>query len=101
VGDKDYLWYEMDFFTRWSGTNACRVLCINNPPEVYDGLVEYLTATPSLTFQDPYAMLLPLLDEVIKSCDKNTWTITNKVRQVEKVRDAARCKISGRYLKLK
>jgi hypothetical protein len=43
------------------------------------------TPTPSLEFLDPFAMLLPLFDEVIKSCDKNTWTIVKEVRQVEKV----------------
>jgi hypothetical protein len=77
----------MDFFTRWNGTNACRVLCINTPPEVYESLFNFLkaTPTPSLEFLDPFAMLLPLFDEVIKSCDKNTWTIVKEVRQVEKV----------------
>lgn len=89
--NKDYLWYEMDFFTRWNGANACRVLCINTPQEVYDAMSEFLTATPtpSLAFQDPFAMLLPLLDEVIKSCDKNTWSVTKEVRQVEKNRSAS------------
>ena len=70
---------------------------------MYDGLFRFLTATPtpSLAFLDPFAMLSPLLDEVIKSCDKNTWTITKKVRQVEKVWNIIAYKISNCYLKVK
>ena len=86
---------------RWNGAKACRVLCINTPPEVYASLSDFLkaTSTPSLTFLDPFAMLLPLFDEVIKSCDENTWAMVQEVRQVEKVWKTAAYNISNCYLK--
>jgi hypothetical protein len=90
----------MDFFTQWSGSNACRVLCINTPPEVCVAMRILLMATPTLSFEfrDPFAMLCPLLDEVIKSCDLNTWRITKEVREVEKVCNTVPSNIADSYL---
>lgn len=61
----------------------------------------FLTATPqpSFEFRDPFAMLRPLLDEVIKSCDGNTWRVTKKVREVEKVCNTVSSNIAGSYLR--
>jgi hypothetical protein len=99
----------MDFFTRWSGSNACRVLCINTPPEVCRAMRTFLiptptptpTPTPSFEFRDPFAMLRPLLDEVIKSCDANTWSVTREVRKVEKVCNTVPSNIAGSYLRVR
>jgi hypothetical protein len=46
-----------------------------------------LTVSPPPTFelQDPFAMLRPLFDEVIKLCDDNTWRVTKLVRTIELV----------------
>ena len=82
---KDYLWYEMGFFTRWNGPNACRILCIDTPPEMPEQLHVILNAAPKLELRDPFAMLRPLLDEVVKCCDDNTWRVAKRVRAVEKV----------------
>jgi hypothetical protein len=66
---KDYLWYEKGFFTRWSHPGVCRVPCIGTPTEL----------------QDSFAMLRPLLDEVVKSFDDSTWRVTKQVRRIEQV----------------
>jgi hypothetical protein len=84
-GGKDYMWYEMDFFTRWSGANSCRVLCVDTPQNMREGLNALLAAAPTLDLRDPFAMIRPLLDEVIKCCDDSTWRMTKLVRTVEKV----------------
>jgi hypothetical protein len=82
---KDYCWYEMDFFARWSGANACRVLCVDAPQDVRERLEAVLVGAPKLELRDPFAMVRPLLDEVIKCCDDSTWRMTKQVRKVEKV----------------
>ena len=84
---KDYLWYEMGIFTQWSEKNTCRILCTATPPEVRTELTKILTARakPELKLRDPFAMLRPLLDEVIRCCDENTWRLSQQVRAVEKV----------------
>ena len=86
--DKDYLWYEMGFFTQWSSLGTCRVLCIGTPRKVSSELKTLLTMLqpPSFELRDPFAMLRPLFDEVIKECDKNTWRIAKFVRAIELVR---------------
>ncbi|KAK4233121.1 hypothetical protein C8A03DRAFT_48234 [Achaetomium macrosporum] len=85
-GGVDYVWNEMAFFTRWSGPGASWILCIGTPPAVRQGLAQVLNASPTLELQDPFAMLRPLLDEVLKVCDENTWRVSEAVQGVEKHR---------------
>lgn len=75
----------MDFFARWSGADSCRVLCVDTPQDVRERLEALLVAAPKLELRDPFAMIRPLLDEVIRCCDDSTWRMTNQVRKVEKV----------------
>lgn len=84
---KDYKWYEMSFFTRWNSSETSRVLCIGAPSQMSARLETILTVSPPPTFelQDPFAMLRPLFDEVIKLCDDNTWRMTKLVRTIELV----------------
>ena len=84
---KDYLWYEMGFFTWWNDSTTCRILCIGAPREVGTELKTLLTGPqpPSVELQDPFSMLRPLFDEVIKLCDENTWRVTKLVRAIERV----------------
>lgn len=83
---KGYVWYEMAFFIRWSHPSSCRILCIDTPPVMREGLAKVLNTLPPLEFRDPFAMLLPLLDEVLKLCDDNTWRVTKEIRNIEKER---------------
>lgn len=84
---KDYRWYEMSFFTRWNSSNTSRVLCIGAPSQMSARLETILTMSPPPIFelQDPFAMVRPLFDEVIKLCDDNTWRVTKLVRTIELV----------------
>ncbi|KAH9209909.1 hypothetical protein DL95DRAFT_413483 [Leptodontidium sp. 2 PMI_412] len=84
---KDYLWYEMGIFTQWSEKNTCRILCTATPPKVRTELTKILATEPKLELRDPFAMLRPLLDEVIRCCDENTWRLSQQVRAVEKKRE--------------
>lgn len=90
--DKDYLWFEMGFFMRWKGVNANRVLCIGVPRETSNELRTTLMAptSPSLNPKDPFAMLRPLFDEVVKLCDDCTWRMMKLVRSIELVRPLIR-----------
>ena len=84
-GGRDYQWHEMDFFATWSVENSCRILCVDTPPDMREGLKVLLAAAPTLDLRDPFAAVRPLLDEVIKCCDDSTWRMTKLVRKVEKV----------------
>ncbi|KAI1409011.1 hypothetical protein F5Y13DRAFT_182368 [Hypoxylon sp. FL1857] len=83
-GGAEYIWYEMGFFIQWSGISSARVLCIDTPQSVRTQLAGILAGSPSLELRDPFAMLYPLLDEVITECDDNTWRVTRGVRDIEK-----------------
>jgi hypothetical protein len=80
----------MGFFARWSGATECRILCVDTPPSVRERLEALLRATPTLELRDPFAMVRPLLDEVVKCYDDSTWRMTKLVRNVEKVWDYRR-----------
>ncbi|KAL1595275.1 hypothetical protein SLS60_009965 [Paraconiothyrium brasiliense] len=90
---KDYLWYELDFFTWWNSSTTCRVLCIGAPQEMNTELKTLLVGPqpPSFELQDPFAMLRPLFDEIIKLCDENTWRVAKSVRVIERVRRLLLC----------
>ncbi|KAF2176651.1 hypothetical protein K469DRAFT_645505 [Zopfia rhizophila CBS 207.26] len=83
---KNYLWYEMGFFTRWSHPNGCRVLCIGTPEELRMQLEVVLRKSPSLELRDPFVMLRPLLDQIIKLYDDSTWRMRDEVRAIEENR---------------
>ncbi|KAK2752924.1 hypothetical protein CKAH01_06165 [Colletotrichum kahawae] len=84
--DKKYEWYEMAFFTRWTSNGTNQVLCIDTPPELEDRMIESLESSGSLEFQDPFAMLGPLLDEILKISDQYTWRMSKEIREHEKSR---------------
>ncbi|KAK5998023.1 hypothetical protein PT974_00393 [Cladobotryum mycophilum] len=91
---KDYRWYEMGIFTYWKDAEICRVLCIDTPPKMCTQLCKFLNGPNdpndprnfTLELRDPFSTLLPLLDEIVKLCDDNTWRATRKVREIEKNR---------------
>jgi hypothetical protein len=44
-----------------------------------------LQTWPAFDPNDPFAMLRPILDEVVRVCDDSTWRVAKRVRGVEKV----------------
>lgn len=94
--EKDYIWYEMGFFTRWDHSGNCRVVCIDTPEELQSGLKNFFqshskpeTALPKpphpLNFKDPFAMHIPLIDQIVMRYDESVWLIRDLIRDVETV----------------
>ncbi|KAL5346212.1 hypothetical protein ACLOAV_008479 [Pseudogymnoascus australis] len=85
-GGEAYLWYEMGFFLSWSTRGTARVLCIGTPPVMRVRIEQELQTRPAINLNDPFAMLRPVLDEVVRACDDDTWRVAKIVRRVEKKR---------------
>ncbi|EQB51212.1 hypothetical protein CGLO_09278 [Colletotrichum gloeosporioides Cg-14] len=83
---KKYEWYEMAFFTRWTSNGTNQVLCIDTPAELEERMLESLRLSGPVEFQDPFAMLRPLLDEVLKISDQYTWRMSKEIRKHETTR---------------
>jgi hypothetical protein len=62
---KGYEWYEMSIFTRWDYPNKCQVLCVDTPDDLPAKLMKALEKRPALNFQDPFAMHLDLVNQII------------------------------------
>jgi hypothetical protein len=83
---KSYIWYEMGFFTRWDYPGHCRVLCIDTPEKLQSGLKTVLgKQSPPLELRDPFAMHVPLIDQIILLYDISVWRVRDPVREFEKV----------------
>jgi len=85
-GGKDYKWFEMTVFTRWDLPNKCQVLCVDVPFDLPAELQRALSgrAVP-IDFEDPFAMLTELLDQMIVYSDISVWRLRDPVRQLEMV----------------
>jgi hypothetical protein len=84
--DEPYKWYEMGFFTYWDHPGLCRVLCIDTPEELQLGLQTVLgNQSPLLELRDPFAMHVPLIDQIILLYDISVWRVRDPVRKFEKV----------------
>jgi hypothetical protein len=84
--EKAYMWYEMGFFTRWDYSGNCRVLCIDTPEKLQSGLEAVLRKqSPPLDPRDPFAMHVPLIDQIILLYDESVWRVRHPVRKFEKV----------------
>ncbi|KJZ73073.1 hypothetical protein HIM_07457 [Hirsutella minnesotensis 3608] len=81
---KEYWWREMAFFMRWS-PRECRVLCIGTPPCLRQSLPTALEEQHKalLEIQDPFAMILPIVDQIIELYDDSIWRIRDQVRLQE------------------
>ena len=84
--DEPYIWYEMGFFTRWDYPGHCRVLCIDTPEELQSRLLTVLEKQSTLLeLRDPFAMHVPLIDQIILLYDVSVWSVRHPVRKFEKV----------------
>jgi hypothetical protein len=81
---EEYTWFEMGFFTHWDRSGQRRVLCIDTPGHFRSALHAIVTHS-TLEPNDPFAMLKPLIDELLKLSDRSVWRVRNAVRDVEKV----------------
>lgn len=82
---KNYIWYEMGFFTHWDHSGHCRVLCIDTPEKLPSDLQTALKGSP-FKRGDPFAMHTPLLDQLVRLYDDSVWRVRHPVRDIEKNR---------------
>ena len=83
--DMEYTWHEMTFFTRWAPGHST-VVCVNTPDNLLAGLEQAMsTGSAELDLSDPFALHIPLMDQIIMLYDQSVWGIRDLIRQVEKV----------------
>jgi hypothetical protein len=92
---KDYQWYEMTFVSRWEALGGSRrILCIDTPEE-FQSMLSAILENTAVNFDDPFAMHIPLLQEIVRLNDKSVWAIRDPIRQVEKVRKIRSCHVTN------
>jgi hypothetical protein len=80
-----YTWYEMTFFTRWTPDHYM-VVCVDTPDNFPADLKHSLsTRSGELDLSDPFALHIPLMDQIIMLYDQSVWGIRDLIRRVEKV----------------
>ncbi|KAF4581029.1 hypothetical protein GQ602_007166 [Ophiocordyceps camponoti-floridani] len=87
---KDYWWDEMGFFTSWHHPNSSKILCVGTPESFHDRLRVELDTAPSFLLKDPFAMLIPIIGQIIELYTDSTWRVRDKVREIEKTRGRQR-----------
>lgn len=85
-GKKEYIWFEMSFFTRWDCSGLSQVLCVDIPPDFPLELQKLLARrSEPLDFRDPFAMHTNLVDQIVVHADVSVWRVRDPVRRLEKV----------------
>jgi hypothetical protein len=83
---KGYMWFEIGVFTRWVSPDNCLVLCVDTPFDFPDRLkVSLEKRSSSLSFGDPFAMHVDLIDLIMRYYDLSVWRIRHPVRKFEEV----------------
>jgi hypothetical protein len=85
AGQKDYLWYKFNIFTRWiASTDRCIVLVFDPRNAVKERLPSPLLDCPEFqNSSDPYWVHALFVEEVIRLQDVSVWGIRNLVRKTE------------------
>jgi Mg2+ and Co2+ transporter CorA len=83
---QEYAWITLTFVTWWTQTQSF-VLCFGVPIDMQHRLESRLRDGQHLSSQDPFALLVPLLDEILKQYDESVWRIRDHIREVEEVCD--------------
>lgn len=80
-----YTWHEMTFFCRWE-PSYCMVFCVDTPDGFRVQLEESLDSEHEmLDLTDPFALLIPIVDQIGNLYDQSVWSIRDLIRQAEKV----------------
>ena len=74
----------MTFLSIWK-PGCYMMLCVDTPSGFREELQHSLERERKLDLQDPFAFLLPLMDQIILLYDHSVWGIRDLIRQVEKV----------------
>src|SRR4051812_47834229 len=80
-----YAWHEMTFFARWEPGHFMAV-CVDTPDNLLADLEQGLSTEPeTLDLSDPFALYIPLTDQIIMLYDQSVWGIRDLIRRIEKV----------------
>ncbi|KAH8711821.1 hypothetical protein GQ44DRAFT_714242 [Phaeosphaeriaceae sp. PMI808] len=83
-----YTWHEMAFFSRWESNHRQITLCVNTPDNFQDNLEQNVASQHSeFDLSDPFALYLPIVDQIITLYDQSVWCIRDLIRRVEKGRE--------------
>ncbi|KAH8696053.1 hypothetical protein BGW36DRAFT_380134 [Talaromyces proteolyticus] len=85
---KDYKWYEMTIVSRWDFNGQRRILCIDTPDDFPRHMQDALQ-NKAPDSRDPFAMHLPLMDQIVRLNDESVWAIRDPIREIEKRRPTA------------
>jgi hypothetical protein len=83
----------MTFYSRWE-PGHCMMLCVDTPDGFQKELKHTLECEQGpLDFNDPFALHMPLMDQIIAVYDRSVWSIRDLIRRVEKVSPRSICKL--------
>ena len=73
-------WYELTFVASYTAQNGLTVLCFDIPVHIKMALKKSFQEDGACAdIQDPYAMLVRIMEQVITLYDDSVWTIRNHV----------------------
>jgi hypothetical protein len=82
----------MSFFGRWEPGHSM-VLCIDTPENFRFQLEQSIAkGEDMIDLSNPFALYVPLVDQIVDLYDRSVWRIRDLIRTVEKVRSFA-CKL--------
>lgn len=88
-GQKDYVWYKHNIFTRWLYKTSQTVILVFDPkPEVRKRLLSAPLYVSPLSRNDPYWIYDCILEDLIDLQDDAVWGIRTLVRKTEISRNA-------------
>ena len=82
---KRYTWYEMTFIGRWEPGRSV-ILCIDTPDDLPSRLAQSIAEQQEMIdLSNPFALYVPLVDQVVDLYDRSVWGFRDLIRGVEKV----------------
>jgi hypothetical protein len=75
----------MSFFGRWEPGHSM-VLCIDTPDDFRSQLEQSIAkGEDTIDLSNPFALYVPLIDQIVDLYDRSVWGIRDLIRTVEKV----------------
>ena len=81
---KGYTWYEMTFVSRWESGRSM-ILCIDTPDDLPSLLAQSIAEQEPIDLSDPFALYIPLVDQIVDRYDRSVWGFRDLIRRVEEV----------------
>lgn len=81
---KDYLWYEMRFFSMWRSSGQHVVLCVGTP-ERLEAMLEAMLREDPPDLTHPLTLHICLISQIIRLYDQSVWRSREPIRKFEEV----------------